>query len=83
MTANYASRRRDGNDFSNTQDKLDDYIVVDTRLSYELNALTFYTGINNAFDKKYATSSYSGQFYPAPDRNYYAGFTYSVSKQND
>jgi iron complex outermembrane receptor protein len=83
MTANYASRRRDGNDFSNTQNKLDDYIVVDTRLSYELNALTFYTGINNAFDKKYATSSYSGQFYPAPDRNYYAGFTYSVSKNND
>ena len=84
VTANYAGRRYDGNDFNNeTYEKLDDYTVVDTRLSYEFGGLTLFAGVNNAFDEEYATSSYSGQFYPAPDRNYYAGFNYRVNKLNE
>ncbi|MGI9289672.1 MAG: TonB-dependent receptor [Gammaproteobacteria bacterium] len=78
VATNYASRRTDGNDFQNDAKKLSHYTVFDTRLAYEFNKTMLFAGINNVLEEKYATSAYSGQFYPAPDRNYYAGFSFSM-----
>ncbi len=78
VAANYVGERYDGNDFANQMSRLDDYQVVDTRLTYEQGSLQLYAGINNLFDEVYAASAYSNQFYPMPDRNYYAGLAYRI-----
>jgi iron complex outermembrane receptor protein len=80
VAGNYVGERYDGNDFQNVQPKLDDYTVFDTRLSYELGGVQFYGGINNLFDEVYAASVFSNQYYPMPDRNYYAGVAYRLNK---
>jgi len=67
--------RYDGNDFANSEQKLDGYQVVDARLVYERDELRLFAGIGNLFDEVYATSVYSSNYYPMPDRNFYAGFS--------
>ncbi len=75
----YVGRRFDGNDFNNmTYRKVDDYQVVDMKLSYQLGAMQFYGGIDNVFDEIYSPSVYSENYYPMPGRNYYAGMTYRM-----
>lgn len=61
-------------------------IVANLRLAYNVNdGLNLYAGINNLFDEKYYNSvsqepkSSDGFAYdPAAERNYYAGFSYSL-----
>jgi iron complex outermembrane receptor protein len=80
VIGNYVDERYEGLDLTNTGDQLDDYIVVDTKVSYEAAGLQFYAGVNNVFDEVYATAVYGSDYYAMPDRNYYAGIAYQMSK---
>jgi iron complex outermembrane receptor protein len=75
----YVGERFNGLDYSNSQyRKLDDYQVVDTRLSYEVGGLQLYAEANNIFDEVYAPTAYGGDYYPMPGRNYFAGVVYRL-----
>ena len=82
VAGNYVGERYDGNDFSNSKPRLDEYMVVDTRLSYQRGGMQLYAGVNNLFDEVYAASAYSSRYYPMPDRNYYAGVAYRINTLN-
>ncbi len=74
-------------DFDNEASKVDDYITVDTKVSYDFkNGFELYGGINNIFNEKYydyvgystwSGSSDSKTYYPAAEREYYIGFKYN------
>ncbi len=86
--ATYVGEQRLGGDYANTSDMLDDYILVDLALRYKpaklagLGLETF-VGIDNVFDKQYASVGYvgwvdgafSGVYYPSPGRTYKAGLS--------
>jgi outer membrane receptor protein involved in Fe transport len=73
-TGTYVGSRYDGNDVENDRyEKLEAYQVLDTKVTYKRNALTFFVGVNNLLDELYETSSFSESYYPMPGRNYYAG----------
>ena len=79
VTGNYVDDRVDGNDFTNdVYPELESYEVVDAKLSWDSDSLQIYGGINNLLDEEYATSVYSENYYPMPDRNYYVGFAYRM-----
>ena len=48
------------------------------KLSYQLDSMQIYAGIDNLLDEVYSASVYSENFYPMPDRNYYVGITYRM-----
>ncbi len=74
LTGTYVGERYDGNDQTNDRfDKLDDYIVVDGKVTYEYKGLRWFVGVNNAFDELYTTIGFSETYYPMPTRNYYGG----------
>jgi outer membrane receptor protein involved in Fe transport len=76
---NYVGSRFDGNDFSNkASGKVAAYQLVDMKLSYQLDSMQIYAGIDNLLDEVYSASVYSENFYPMPDRNYYVGITYRM-----
>jgi len=80
VTGNYVGRRFDGNDFNNqTYAKVDRYATVDAKLVYDMDNIQLYVGIGNLLDEVYSPSVYSNNFYPMPDRNYYAGFSYRLN----
>jgi iron complex outermembrane recepter protein len=80
VSSTYVGSRFDGNDFNNTTyRKLSEYQIIDMKLSYQWAALQFYAGIDNLTNEVYAASAYSEQYYPMPDRNYYAGVTYTLN----
>jgi len=66
-----------GNDF----DKLDSYMTLDLNLSYKINpSFDIYGGIKNLTDEEYyeyASGAYN-YYYPAPERQYYIGFRYTM-----
>ncbi len=69
-TATWVGSRYDGNDQSNTEwEKMDDYRVVDAKLSYEYKKLKVFLSVNNIFDEFYETAAYSESYYPMPTRN--------------
>ncbi|NME36064.1 MULTISPECIES: TonB-dependent receptor [Fusobacterium] len=70
-------------DNNNETGKKDSYIVTNVRFNYNAdNGLSLFAGINNIFNEDYYESiSYSGGEYlydPAPERNYYIGFSYTL-----
>ncbi len=74
VVGSYVSSKYDGNDQDNDlYRKVDAYTVVDAKLSYRYQGLTFFAGVNNMFSKLYSTVAYSETYYPMPTRNYYAG----------
>jgi len=77
VDANWVGERVLENDLDNASGKLADYTVVDAKLSYTYKALTAFVGVNNALDEEYEVYGVQGttrtEFYPAPERNYYAG----------
>jgi len=75
-TGNYVGSRYDGNDFSNSEDKLSAYQVVNSKLIFERSGFQAYAGVDNLFDEVYAASAYSQRYYPMPGRNYYVGLGY-------
>lgn len=77
VDANWVGERFLENDLDNASDGLDDYTVVDARLSYTYKTLTAFVGVNNVLDEEYNVYGVQGttrtEFYPAPERNYYGG----------
>ena len=74
VTGTHVGSRIDGNDRTNTAyARLDPYRVVDTKLTYERGAVTFFAGVNNVLDERYSTIAYSETYYPMPGRNVYGG----------
>ena len=74
LTGTVVGERFDGNDQNNTlYNKLGAYEVVDLKLIYRRNHFKFFAGVNNLFDRLYATTGYSETYYPMPTRNVYAG----------
>lgn len=66
------------NDVMNAYQKMDAYVLVNTKLSYTYKNITAYVGINNIFNEKfseYGIVAFGGarNFYPAPERNFYGG----------
>jgi len=66
------------NDVQNDFDKMESYIVVNSKLSYTYKSVTAYFGVNNIFDEEYSEYGIVGSignknFYPAPERNFYGG----------
>lgn len=74
VNASHVGARFDGNDEDNDRfAKLDDYQVVDAKLSYERPGFTAFVGVKNLFDELYTTVAYSETVYPMPERNFYGG----------
>jgi outer membrane receptor protein involved in Fe transport len=64
------------NDEPNQSKKLNDYFVLNTRLAYEWNPLTFHVTVNNLANQKYETFGILGAerfLVPAPGTNVFAG----------
>ena len=86
--ATYVGEQRLGGDYANTGDTLDAYTLVDLTLRYTPAKLTWFgleafAGVDNVFDKQYASvgyvgwvdGSFSGVYYPSPGRIYKAGLS--------
>ena len=79
LNANYVGNRFIENDLSNSQEKLDGRTTVDAKISYGVKNITVFVGVNNLFNKEYSdyavvnTTGTVKNFYPAPERWYYAG----------
>ncbi|MFZ3072865.1 MAG: TonB-dependent receptor [Thermodesulfobacteriota bacterium] len=79
LNANYAGSRFIENDLTNAQEKLASRTTVDAKLSYGMKSITAFVGVNNLFNKEYSdyavvnTTGTVKNFYPAPERWYYAG----------
>lgn len=74
LGATYVGEQYDGNDLENDRfAKLKDYIVMDVKLTWSLGSLKLFAGINNIGDTYYATTGYSENNYPMPERNFYGG----------
>ena len=84
----YVGAQRLGGDYANTGDTLDAYTLVDLALRYTPAKLTWlgleaFAGVDNVFDKQYASvgymgwvdGSFSGVYYPSPGRTYKAGLS--------
>jgi len=76
----YYSSTYAGNDYSNTQDKLDAYYISDLKIDYEYKRFSVYAKVNNLFNEKYYDyayrTAYSESYYPAAERNFAAGLTF-------
>ncbi|MBC2716282.1 MAG: TonB-dependent receptor [Desulfobacteraceae bacterium] len=74
----YTGSRFDGNDTNNDRyEKLDEYIVFDSKLTYEYKSLMIFAGINNIFNELYSTTAYNEQYYPMPGRTIYGGIRWT------
>jgi iron complex outermembrane receptor protein len=65
-------------DIDNSNDKAQDYTVVNAKIQYDWRWLSFFVDLNNLFNEEYSTYSveqFDGQpgFYPAPEFNLLAG----------
>jgi len=79
LNGTLVGERYDGNDIDNTTyEKLDPYLVCDTRATYLYRRFKVFAGINNMFDEMYSTVAYSEAYYPMPGRNCYAGVAWSM-----
>jgi iron complex outermembrane receptor protein len=80
--ANVVGPRRFISDWGNQVGRLDGYYTLDAKLSYTWKGLKAYAGINNITNQKYAeygVLNFAGLpfYYPSPERNFFAGFSYS------
>ncbi|MEM7468475.1 MAG: TonB-dependent receptor [Pseudomonadota bacterium] len=77
--ARYVGPRFDGNDFNNrTFREVDSYAVLDAKLSYSFDRYFVSIGANNLLNEIYATSVYSGTYFPMPERNLFASVGISL-----
>jgi len=69
-------------DQANNFDKLDSYYTIDAKLAYKYKMLKAFIGVNNLTDRKYSeygvmdTFLTKRNFYPAPERNFFAGIQF-------
>jgi iron complex outermembrane receptor protein len=80
LDATYTGSRYLISDFNNVSVKQEEYALVNAKIEYNWRWLTFFTNLNNIFDKEYA--SYGGLnflsepgYYPSPEFNVLAGVT--------
>lgn len=75
----YISDPYQGSDFENQKSKIDSYSLTSTRIDFTLtdSALLFFK-VSNLFDKTYATSAYSGNFYPGAGRSFQIGLSWKM-----
>lgn len=77
---NYVGSSYAISDQANDFDRLKAYYSIDARLSYQYKMLKAFVGVNNLTDQKYSeyavmdTFLTQRYFYPAPERNWVAGF---------
>jgi iron complex outermembrane receptor protein len=71
--ANWVDERYQGDDLSNSGDRLDDYITVDMRITATDENGDVFIGVDNMLDEEYVETATDGYYYPAPGRRYYAG----------
>ncbi len=73
----FVSEQFQGNDEANALRKMKAYGLVGLRANYALlDSLNFYVSAHNVFDEIYATSAYSGGYYPGSGRSFRAGMTW-------
>lgn len=64
-------------DWQNTAKKEKAYNVINFNVGYKLGEFNLYGGIKNITNEKYNEYALKGtKFYPAPERNYFAGVSY-------
>ncbi|MDP2167577.1 MAG: TonB-dependent receptor [Thermodesulfovibrionales bacterium] len=78
LNTNWVGSRYLDNDVTNSLEKLDDYMTVGTKLSYQYKMATAYAGVDNILNEKYSDYGVTGSsgaknYYPAPERKYYGG----------
>jgi outer membrane receptor protein involved in Fe transport len=74
MDLQYQSEQIQGNDFSNTEQRIPSCFIggFSMQWAYRSN-IDFTLRINNLFDRNYITTAYSGGLYPGPGREFRAG----------
>lgn len=73
----YVGEQYQGSDFSNTLPPLDDYSVVDLQLRWQpKKELQLFVGVDNVFNKSYATAAFLNSYYPATGRMISGGFNF-------
>ncbi|WP_028855521.1 TonB-dependent receptor [Psychrilyobacter atlanticus] len=80
LLLNYVGSSYSFYDEKNEKDKVEAYTTLDFNLSYKINdSFDIYGGIKNLTDEEYNeyVDSY-GYYYPAPERQYYVGFRYTM-----
>ena len=81
LSANWVGERYLDSDVDNSLKRLDEYTTVDARLTIIDKRYTLYLGAKNIFDEEYSEYGVEGStennFYPSPDRWYYAGIKYA------
>ena len=68
LETHYLSKRFQEGDFTNTQDKLSGYALVNGSLSWQAEALKVSLRVDNLFDKEYISYAQFGGFYPGTGR---------------
>jgi iron complex outermembrane receptor protein len=72
----YVSDQYQGGDEENTSRKMDAYGLINFRVNMAVSDhVSLVVSMNNIFDETYATSAYSGGFYPGTGRNFRFGIT--------
>ncbi len=81
---NYVGERYFGNDYANTQKKMENYDTVDIYLGYEFNKAELFVNAKNIFGKEYSDYGYYNSwgpdfynYYPMPEATYWAGLKMS------
>ncbi|MCP4653178.1 MAG: TonB-dependent receptor [Candidatus Omnitrophica bacterium] len=80
-TTNFVGERYFINDQAHSYPRLDSYVTVDAKLSYQLDKMNIFFGANNLFNEQYceygAISTVYGErgYYPSPERNFNAGIS--------
>ncbi len=78
LTGSYVGSKFDGNDINNDQfEKINDYTVVDGKLTLTLANTRLFLGINNIFDTLYETTAFSETYYTMPTRTFYGGIQWT------
>ena len=73
----FVSEQYQGNDEANTLRKMEAYGLVGLHANLTLlDSLSLYVSVHNLLDETYATSAYSGGYYPGSGRSFRAGMTW-------
>lgn len=81
IIGNYVGRRYLISDQKNQAGKMDDYITVDVKFSYQWKKINAYVGINNLFEDEYSEYGVLGRtglkvYYPCPEREVIGGLSF-------
>ncbi|MCK5845394.1 MAG: TonB-dependent receptor, partial [Victivallales bacterium] len=76
-TYTYVSGQYQGNDNANTERKMDPYGLFGLRANITMSDyVSLYFSVHNMFNETYATTAYSGGFYPGSGRSFRMGITF-------